>query len=82
MAGGFLVKDGGYSACSPRGLGSPGSAGDVCVHERERESLGGSKPQALLVSQPGPGSVAGAAGIAPTPGLASWGRRVCPGVAL
>lgn len=51
MAGGFLVKGGGYSACSPRGLGSPGSAGDVCVHERERESLGGSKPQALLVSR-------------------------------
>uniref|UniRef100_A0A8C9N337 Basic leucine zipper ATF-like transcription factor n=1 Tax=Serinus canaria TaxID=9135 RepID=A0A8C9N337_SERCA len=53
VAGGFLVKDGGYSTCSPPGAGLPGKRppGDVCVHERERESLGGSKPQSVLESE-------------------------------
>lgn len=41
MAGGFLVKDGGYSAHPPPGRTAREAASSVHVRERERESLGG-----------------------------------------
>lgn len=41
MAGGFLVKDGGYSAHPPPGRTAREAASTVHVRERERESLGG-----------------------------------------
>lgn len=50
----FWLKTAVIQRALPWGLGCPGSArGDVCVHERERESLGGSKPQSILVSWAG-----------------------------
>lgn len=36
---------------SPGGWAAREAPGDVCVQERERESLGGSKPQSILVSR-------------------------------
>lgn len=50
MAGGFLVKDGGYSARPPPGQAAREADDGVRVRERERESLGGRTPQSLLVS--------------------------------
>lgn len=53
--------------------GWPGKRpGGVRVRERERESLGGSTPQSLLVSR-GWGAAAGATSIAPAPGRPAGG---------
>lgn len=52
MAGAFWLKTAVIQRALPRGLGCPGSVRRcVYVQERERESLGGSKPQSILVSR-------------------------------